>query len=113
MKLKDGEPCGHPGCLHHATHPCEGCGRVGGVTERVTVFSNGTEYMSWRHVNCDQCKKDCPSDGNGNFGDPLCDIEEALAFGSIDDGKIKKELADRANLPFDGGDIHCSEFDAR
>jgi len=28
--LKDGEPCGHPGCLHHMTHPCEGCGRVGG-----------------------------------------------------------------------------------
>jgi hypothetical protein len=33
MKLKtyaDGEPCGHPGCLHHATHPCEGCGRIAG-----------------------------------------------------------------------------------
>lgn len=29
--LKDGEPCGHPGCLHHITHPCEGCGRIGGV----------------------------------------------------------------------------------
>jgi hypothetical protein len=28
--LKDGEPCGHPGCLHHLTHPCEGCGRIAG-----------------------------------------------------------------------------------
>lgn len=28
---KDGEPCGHPGCLHHGTHPCEKCGRVAGV----------------------------------------------------------------------------------
>lgn len=26
--MKDGGPCGHPGCLHHVTHPCEGCGRV-------------------------------------------------------------------------------------
>lgn len=30
--LRDGEPCGHPGCLSHVSHPCEGCGRVGGHT---------------------------------------------------------------------------------
>lgn len=30
IELADGEPCGHPGCLHHTTHPCEGCGRIGG-----------------------------------------------------------------------------------
>jgi hypothetical protein len=29
-RLRDGEPCSHPGCLKHLTHPCEGCGRVGG-----------------------------------------------------------------------------------
>lgn len=28
--LPDGVPCYHPGCLNHITHPCEGCGRVGG-----------------------------------------------------------------------------------
>lgn len=28
--LKDGEPCSHPGCLSHVSHPCEGCGRIGG-----------------------------------------------------------------------------------
>jgi hypothetical protein len=28
--LLDGEPCPHLGCLSHITHPCEGCGRVGG-----------------------------------------------------------------------------------
>ena len=28
--FKDGEPCKHPGCLNHITHPCEGCGRRGG-----------------------------------------------------------------------------------
>ena len=31
--LYDGEPCGHPGCLAHKTHPCEVCGRKGGITE--------------------------------------------------------------------------------
>lgn len=28
----DGVPCSHPGCLSHRSHPCEGCGRVGGVS---------------------------------------------------------------------------------
>lgn len=28
-QLKDGEPCDHPGCSSHQTHPCERCGRVG------------------------------------------------------------------------------------
>lgn len=28
--FKDGEPCDHPGCLSHVTHPCEGCGRTAG-----------------------------------------------------------------------------------
>lgn len=27
---KDGLPCNHPGCLSHISHPCEGCGRIGG-----------------------------------------------------------------------------------
>jgi hypothetical protein len=27
---RDGEPCSHPGCLRHITHPCEGCGRIAG-----------------------------------------------------------------------------------
>ncbi len=28
--LIEGIPCDHIGCLSHVTHPCEGCGRVGG-----------------------------------------------------------------------------------
>ena len=29
-RYRDGEPCGHRGCLSHRSHPCEGCGRVRG-----------------------------------------------------------------------------------
>jgi hypothetical protein len=29
--LPDGVPCAHRGCLHHVTHPCEGCGRIAGA----------------------------------------------------------------------------------
>jgi len=44
-----GQPCQHPGCLCHLTHPCEGCGRIlgaGVVVElpdskrRVTIVSS-------------------------------------------------------------------------
>lgn len=41
--LKDGVPCGHPGCLSHISHPCEGCGRVGG---RRTNFCRSPR-VSW------------------------------------------------------------------
>jgi len=27
---KDGEPCSHPGCFVHLSHPCEVCGRIVG-----------------------------------------------------------------------------------
>lgn len=32
MKIKydSGQPCEHKGCLSHISHPCEGCGRIGG-----------------------------------------------------------------------------------
>lgn len=26
--FKPGQPCGHPGCCSHVTHPCEICGRI-------------------------------------------------------------------------------------
>jgi len=29
--LRDGDPCHHSGCLHHISHPCEVCGRIGGI----------------------------------------------------------------------------------
>ncbi len=30
VNIPDGLPCRHPGCLNHISHPCEGCGRIGG-----------------------------------------------------------------------------------
>ncbi len=30
IDANDGEPCDHPGCLSHITHPCEGCRRIAG-----------------------------------------------------------------------------------
>lgn len=36
-KIESGEPCGHPGCLQHSSHPCEGCGRINGKGEVVLI----------------------------------------------------------------------------
>ena len=30
----EGEPCKHPGCKSHVSHPCEGCGRQWGTMQR-------------------------------------------------------------------------------
>lgn len=29
IELQDGEPCHHPGCASHISHPCEICRRKG------------------------------------------------------------------------------------
>lgn len=41
---KDGEPCEHPGCLNHITHPCEGCGRIGGRNQ-ITKMKTDDEIL--------------------------------------------------------------------
>ena len=48
-ELRDGEPCAHPGCLHHVTHPCEGCGRLGGrrIKKRVKKIIVGSVVQEW------------------------------------------------------------------
>lgn len=33
LKYGDGQPCNHPGCMAHISHPCEGCGRRGAIGE--------------------------------------------------------------------------------
>lgn len=30
QELTPGQPCNHPGCLSHISHPCESCGRIAG-----------------------------------------------------------------------------------
>jgi hypothetical protein len=45
---RHGEPCPHPGCLSHQTHPCEVCGRRGGRGDWTeTVFDSAYSGMDW------------------------------------------------------------------
>ena len=43
--LRDGEPCSPRGCLNHISHPCEGCGRIGGMG--VFLMSNPNKPNDW------------------------------------------------------------------
>ncbi|MCK5021466.1 MAG: hypothetical protein KAS32_30925 [Candidatus Peribacteraceae bacterium] len=52
MSLKDGVPCDHPGCLHHVSSPCEGCGRNGGKARKPARLSLTLV------VNCPNCEEE-------------------------------------------------------
>jgi hypothetical protein len=43
MRFKDGQPCSHPGCLNHISHPCEICGRINGRYEKVKLEITATD----------------------------------------------------------------------
>lgn len=49
--LVDGEACGlHVGCLAHVTHPCEGCGRVGGYEVDEAKFAKFVDDPRFPHT---------------------------------------------------------------
>jgi len=43
--MKDGEPCSHPGCAHHVSHPCEGSWRVAARSKnmKIAIMRSGDE----------------------------------------------------------------------
>lgn len=45
-----GGPCSHPGCLSHRTHPCEGCGRVGGGLGDKSLAEYMAPYLRLRRA---------------------------------------------------------------
>lgn len=76
-----GEPCDHPGCLSHVTHPCEGCGRVAGKSapravemcscgvNPATPSPHGCPYQeeinedsTYQCDCCDDCRHQCCMD---------------------------------------------------
>lgn len=71
---KAGEPCNHPGCLSHRTHPCEGCGRIAGEkVEPVSIayksepvgevyrYGKDSAGMQWHGIHWHDHNVDIPS----------------------------------------------------
>lgn len=62
------------------------------TTERIHLFSNGTQYMDWTFNNCDKCAlAGDPSEP----GSSSCDLFEAICDAGADDGTVSAEIAAR------------------
>ena len=69
-------------------------------------FSNGYEYRKWYSENCEKCKKNVLIEGN-NYKSQ-CDIEEAIALGTIT-GEVPDDIGKRMGNPLD---FKCPEFES-
>jgi hypothetical protein len=43
--LRPGQPCKHPGCASHLSHPCEGCGRYAAGMQSGPCPDAGRKYI--------------------------------------------------------------------
>ena len=66
------------------------------ASDRVVPFGSGTQYLDWRMRNCENCHKDRQyNPETGEYGPPLCPIEEAFSEGTIM-GDVPRGLAERS-----------------
>ncbi len=59
----------------------------------VRPFSCGSQFGDWSASNCGSCKKAAAPDVG--YDDMPCEIEKALAWAYLTDGRIPLEIADR------------------
>lgn len=62
--------------------------------ETVSPFANGSNYMLWMTLNCYQCQKYKQEESVYDS----CEIELNLAYGSVTDGTIPKDIAKRMGM---------------
>jgi hypothetical protein len=77
--------------------------------ESVIPFYCGTQYGDWTMNNCDSCTKAAPPEAS--LDEMPCEIERALVWACLDDGRIPLPIADRMGR---GGDRYtwpCREHD--
>jgi len=74
------------------------------MTDRIYIFSNGSQYADWQASNCHRCKK-------FPWTLPDCDIDIALAEAYLNNGKVSQEIANRAGYDPDKYVWPCSEVE--
>ncbi|CAM5998724.1 unnamed protein product [Sphagnum balticum] len=74
QKFADGVSCGHAGCLSHVSHPCEGCGRVGGYRRQdggigdEIDYADQERYLDMKRNNKNQLEGADAVEGKGEAG---------------------------------------------
>lgn len=61
------------------------------MTDRIRIFSNGSQFADWEASNCQRCKKWAGWDKL-----PTCEIDVALGEAYLGDGTVSQEIATRA-----------------
>lgn len=79
------------------------------MSDKVYIFSSGSQYSDWVSSNCERCTK------YNKEGVSDCEIETALLCAYFDDGKVAPDIAERAgaNEEENAGRYiwQCSEVD--
>lgn len=70
------------------------------MTDRIYIFSNGSQYADWQASNCERCKKI-----------EQCEIWFALDDALWDDGTVSQEIAKRAGYDADRYLWPCGEVE--
>lgn len=83
------------------------------MSDKVYIFSNGAQFTDWQLSNCERCKKSSvndPDDDGTNW--PLrCEIESALVYAAMDDGKVTPEIRERSGYKDGYYNWQCSEVE--
>ena len=72
-------------------------------TERVYIWSNGTEFLDWESNNCQRCVKRAATTTWG-----VCELRDAISMSMIEDGTFSPEIAARLGYA-DDPEFWCRE----
>lgn len=77
--------------------------------DRITPFSNLTEFISWQNNNCNQCCR--YSNVSVKRQNAKCKLAFDLDYACIDDGTISLETAEKIGMCCGQLSIRCNDFD--
>ncbi len=76
------------------------------MSDRIRIFSNGSQYADWKASNCHRCTK-----FSGYDSLPTCDIDMSLGLANVNDGTVSQEIATRAGYDPDRYVWPCGEVE--
>ena len=76
------------------------------MSERLRIWSNGTEFESWEYNNCGRCWKAPTAKWGG-----ACDLNDAIALAYIGDGTFSPEIVTRLGYTDGNPLFRCRELE--
>lgn len=76
--------------------------------QRITAFSNLTDFCSWQSNNCDKCCR--YSNASTKRNNAKCKLAFDLDFACVDDGTISIQAAEKIGMCCGELSIRCNDF---